>query len=378
MNVKFNIPTKLSHKKNIWKDLLDSNSFSSGGAYDVLCKKKLKEIFDSEKSKIYLTPSCSQSLEASSIIFDIKAGDEIIMPSYTYVTSATSFSNRGVKIKFVDIRPDTLNIDEALIENALTKKTKAILPVHYAGVSCEMDKISKIAKENNLIVIEDAAQAMGSFYKGRHCGTLGDAGTFSYHDTKNLHCGEGGSLVINNPNYFNLSDCVVEKGTNRKKFLNGLVDKYTWVTSGSSYAMSQFCSVYLLEQLKQIDRVTKNRLNAWNYYYTCLSEMQTDNFLIPSVPNHCKHNGHVFYIILETKKVRDQLMNTLRSQGVASAFHFSPLHSAPAGKSKGFFVGEDKWTTKIANTMLRLPLYESISKNEIDYVVEKIRGYFNE
>lgn len=376
MKIPFSQPTIVGTENKSIDLCLKENAFSGGGKFSELCKSEIKRILNSQACEVFMTPSCTQSLEAAVIILGLKPGDEVIMPSFTFVTTATSFSNMGIKIKFVDIREDTLNIDENKIEEAITSKTRAIVPVHYAGVSCEMNKINEIAKKYNLFVIEDAAQGMFSFYENRHVGTMGDISAFSYHDTKNIHCGEGGSLIVNNSKFFDLSNTAIEKGTNRKKFLEGRVEKYTWVSPGSSFALSNLSSSFLIEQLKNINDITRRRLDLWNAYVENL--IFSTSFDVPKIPLNCQHNGHIFYIKLKEKKERLKLMKFLKSRGISTTFHFVPLHSSPAGKQFGDFVGADVNTTRESQRILRLPIYDAMKKNEVEYVCENLREFFND
>jgi len=376
MKIPFSQPTIVGTENKSIDLCLKENAFSGGGKFSELCKSEIKRILNRQACEVFMTPSCTQSLEAAVIILGLKPGDEVIMPSFTFVTTATSFSNMGIKIKFVDIREDTLNIDENKIEEAITSKTRAIVPVHYAGVSCEMNKINKIAKKYNLFVIEDAAQGMFSFYENRHVGTMGDISAFSYHDTKNIHCGEGGSLIVNNSKFFDLSNTAIEKGTNRKKFLEGRVEKYTWVSPGSSFALSNLSSSFLIEQLKNINDITRRRLDLWNAYVENL--IFSTSFDVPKIPLNCQHNGHIFYIKLKEKKERLKLMKFLKSRGISTTFHFVPLHSSPAGKQFGDFVGADVNTTRESQRILRLPIYDAMKKNEVEYVCENLREFFND
>jgi len=376
MKIPFSQPTIVGTENKSIDLCLKENAFSGGGKFSELCKSEIKRILNRQACEVFMTPSCTQSLEAAVIILGLKPGDEVIMPSFTFVTTATSFSNMGIKIKFVDIREDTLNIDENKIEEAITSKTRAIVPVHYAGVSCEMNKINKIAKKYNLFVIEDAAQGMFSFYENRHVGTMGDVSAFSYHDTKNIHCGEGGSLIVNNSKFFDLSNTAIEKGTNRKKFLEGRVEKYTWVSPGSSFSLSNLSSSFLIEQLKNINDITRRRLDLWSAYMENL--IFSTSFDVPKIPLNCQHNAHIFYIKLKEKKERLKLMKFLKSRGISTTFHFVPLHSSPAGKQFGDFVGADANTTRESQRILRLPIYDAMKKNEVEYVCENLREFFND
>ena len=327
-------------------------------------------------SKALLTTSCTHALEMAALLAGIKAGDEVIMPSYTFVSTADAFVLRGAKPVFVDIRPDTMNIDETFIEDAITEKTRAIVPVHYAGVSCEMDTIMSIAKKYNLAVIEDAAQAIYSTYNGKACGTFGDYGCFSFHETKNLSMGEGGALLIREEDNIEKAEIVREKGTNRSKFFRGQIDKYTWVDAGSSYLPSELNAAYLWGQFESADEIQNDRMNSWNRYYELLKPLEDDGRIeLPKVPKECEHNAHMFYIKLKDLDERTQLIDFLKSKEINAVFHYIPLHSAPAGKMYGRFCGEDRYTTKESERLLRLPLYYGLKGFEIEYIAKMIKKF---
>ena len=312
------------------------------------------------------------------MLIDIQPGDEVIMPSYTFVSTANAYALRGAKIVFVDIRPDTMNIDETLIEAAITEKTKAIVPVHYAGVACEMDTIMDIADRHNLFVIEDAAQGMMSSYKGKALGTIGHFGTFSFHETKNYTSGgEGGLLIINDENYISQAEIIREKGTNRSQFFRGMVDKYSWVDIGSSYLMNDLSAAYLWGQLDIADEINDERVNHWKMYYKGLSRLGKKGVVdLPTVPETCLHNGHMFYIKVKDLNERTNLIEHLKSHGIHAVFHYVPLHSAPAGIKFGTFFGEDTYTTTESERLVRLPLYYGIKREEIETVINTIVGYY--
>ena len=342
--------------------------------------KKCHTWFEAELpcKKTFLTTSCTHALEMTAMLIDIQPGDEVIMPSYTFVSTANAYALRGAKIVFVDIRPDTMNIDESLIEDAITAKTKAIVPVHYAGVACEMDTIMDIANRHNLFVIEDAAQGMMSSYKGKALGTIGHFGTFSFHETKNYTSGgEGGLLIINDENYISQAEIIREKGTNRSQFFRGMVDKYSWVAIGSSYLMNDLSAAYLWGQLDIADEINDERVKHWKIYYKGLSKLQDQGLLdLPTIPDSCVHNAHMFYIKVNDLKERTRLIGHLDSHGVQAVFHYVPLHSAPAGIKFGTFVGEDKYTTYESEKLIRLPLYYGIKKEEIQSVIDTILDYY--
>ena len=327
--------------------------------------------------KALLTTSCTHATEMAALLCDIQPGDEIIMPSYTFVSTADAFVLRGAKVVFVDIRPDTMNIDEKKIEAAITKKTKAIVSVHYAGVSCEMDTIMDIARRHNLCVIEDAAQGVMSKYKGKALGTIGDFGCYSFHETKNYSMGEGGALLIKNADMIESAEILREKGTNRSKFFRGQIDKYTWVNYGSSYLPSELNAAYLWAELEEADKVNENRLASWNHYYEGLSELSEQGKIdLPVVPEGCEHNAHMFYIKAKDLEERTRLISFMKEQGVGCVFHYIPLHSAPAGRKFGRFYGEDVYTTRESERLMRLPMYYGLEAEQIDYVIEKIKEFY--
>jgi dTDP-4-amino-4,6-dideoxygalactose transaminase len=313
----------------------------------------------------------------AALLAGIREGDEVIMPSYTFVSTANPFVLRGAKIIFVDIRPDTLNIDENLIEDAVTGKTRAIVPMHYGGVGCEMETILKIAAEYNVTVIEDAAQAMMAKYKGRYLGTLGQIGAFSFHDTKNYTCGEGGAVLINDPGLTGQAEILREKGTDRSEFLRGEIDRYTWVDMGSSYLPSELNAAFLWAQLEMADEINEQRLKCWQLYREKLKPLQQRGLIeLPTVPQGCEHNGHVFYVKLKDLPTRTRLMDFLRQNGIDCRFHFIPLHSSAAGKRFGRFHGRDQWTTRESQRMLRLPVYYGITEAQIGKVCGKVMRFF--
>ncbi len=328
-------------------------------------------------AKALLTTSCTHATEMAAILADIKPGDEVIMPSYTFVSTADAFVMRGAKVVFVDIRPDTMNIDETLIEDAITDRTRAIVPVHYAGVGCEMDTIMDIAKNHNLIVIEDAAQGIMSTYKGKALGTFGRFGCFSFHETKNYSMGEGGALLLNDGGDVELAEIIREKGTNRSKFFRGQVDKYTWVEAGSSYLPSDMNAAYLWAQLEVADRILEDRMRTWNKYNEELRTLVEDGAIeTPYIPENCVHNAHMFYIKVKDVEERTRLIEFLKENDINAVFHYVPLHSAPAGKKYGVFHGEDKFTTKESERLVRLPLYYGLTEDDSEKVCEIVKKFF--
>ena len=327
--------------------------------------------------KALLTPSGTHALELAAILCDIKCGDEVIMPSYTFPSTANAFALRGAKIVFVDIRPDTMNINEDLIEQAITDKTKAIVPVHYAGVSCEMDTIMRIANQYHLYIIEDAAQCVGSSYKNQALGSIGHLGCYSFHATKNYSMGEGGALLINNPNLIERAEIIREKGTNRSSFLKQEIETYTWVDIGSSYIPSDLAAAHLFTQLQDFEQINNDRLHSWQYYFDKLLPLvEQEKFDIMFIPEECQHNAHAFYIKTKNSDVRSKLKNYLKKSAIETASHYIPLHSSPAGDRFGRFNGEDVYTTSESERLLRLPMYYKLNKEEIDTVIDAINQFY--
>lgn len=324
-----------------------------------------------------LTTSCTHALEMSALLLDIQKGDEVIAPSYTFVSTVNSFVLRGAFIKFIDINPETMNINEELIESAITSRTKAIVVVHYAGVSCDMSKIMTLAQKHNISVVEDAAQAINSKYNNVLLGTIGDFGTISYHETKNISMGEGGSLLINNEKYIKRAEIIREKGTNRKRFLDGFIDKYTWLDIGSSYLPSDINAGLLYSQLMQLDIITKKRLFLWNKYYSLLLDLSIKyDFKLPYIPNYSEHNGHMFFIKLKNNTERESLRKFLKERGIIATSHYIPLHSSPYGLKVSEFVGEDRYTTSESQKLLRLPIYYDLTEDEQTFIIHSITDYF--
>ena len=325
----------------------------------------------------YLTTSCTHALEMAAILSDIHEGDEIIAPSYTFVSTVNAFVLRGARVVFVDIRPDTMNIDEKLIEAAVTPRTRAILPVHYGGVACEMDTICSIAKKHNLLVIEDAAQGVMAKYKGKALGTIGDMGAYSFHETKNYSMGEGGAFLTNNQTVAERAEIIREKGTNRSRFLRGQIDKYTWVDIGSSFLPSDMCAACLLAQLECADMINTDRLTSWQRYYERLESLKEKGRLdLPYIPKECMHNAHMFYIKVRDIEERTALIAFLKEKGIGTAFHYVPLHSSEAGRRYGRFCGEDRFTTTESERLLRLPMYYGLTETDVDYITDNIKAFF--
>ena len=357
------------------KEAVFNNKVSGDGKFTKLCSAWIEENTGTQKA--LLTTSCSTALEMAALLLDIKPGDEVIMPSFTFVSTANAFVMRGAQIVFVDIRPDTQNIDEKLIEDAITDKTKAIVPVHYAGVGCEMDEILKIARAHDLKIVEDAAQGVMASYKGRALGSIGDMGCFSFHETKNYSMGEGGAVLINDPEYIEMAEIVREKGTDRSRFLRGQVDKYSWVEKGSSYLPSDMNAAFLLPQLEIADEINENRLASWRHYYESLKPLQEREIIeLPYIPEECSHNAHMFYIKVRDIEERTRLIAHLRENEVSAVFHYVPLHSAKAGQKYGRFHGEDRFTTRESERLLRLPMYYGLKPEEVEHVAEAIIGFY--
>ncbi|MGN0502894.1 MAG: dTDP-4-amino-4,6-dideoxygalactose transaminase [Ruminococcus sp.] len=375
-NISFNIPPYIGTEDNYIKQAIMSRKICGDGVFTKKCNTKLEEITKTKKALI--TTSGTSALEMAALLADIQPGDEVIMPSYTFVSTANAFVLRGAKIVFVDIRPDTMNIDENLIEAAVTEKTKAIVPVHYGGVSCEMDTICDIAKRHNLVVIEDAAQGVMSFYKGRALGSIGDFGCYSFHETKNYSMGEGGAVLINHSEDVERAEIIREKGTNRSKFFRGQVDKYTWVDIGSSYLQSELNCAYLYAQIENPDIINNDRLKSWNTYYEMLKPLADKGCIeLPFIPDGCTHNAHMFYIKAKDLAERTRLIAYLKENGIGAVFHYIPLHSSPAGKQFGTFFGEDRYTTKESERLLRLPMYYGLIEENIETVVKCIFEFYN-
>ncbi len=374
--IPFNKPPLTGNEEKYVIESMKSSKISGDGEFTKKCHKWFEEKL--ECKKVLLTTSCTHALEMAAILLDIKEGDEVIMPSYTFVSTANAFVLRGAKIVFVDIRPDTMNIDETKIEEAITSKTKVIVPVHYAGVACEMDTIMDIATRYNLFVVEDAAQGMMSSYKGKALGTIGHLGAFSFHETKNYtSAGEGGLLIINDDRFVQRAEIIREKGTNRSLFFRGMVDKYSWVDVGSSYLMNDVSAAYLWGNLEFADAINQNRLNSWQKYYDGLKELENKGFIeLPKIPDGCVQNAHMFYIKVKDLEERTALLDYLKRNDIYAVFHYVPLHSAPAGVKFGRFEGVDNFTTKESERLIRLPMYYSIKEYSIRNIIDNIKNFF--
>ena len=348
-----------------------AKSYCGDGAFTRLCHAWLQD--NTGASKALLTHSCTAALEMSALLLDIQPGDEIIMPSYTFVSTANAFVLRGGIPVFVDIRKDTLNIDETLIESAITTKTKAIVPVHYAGVACEMDTILKIAKKYNIAVVEDAAQGVMAYYKGRALGTLGHLGTYSFHASKNIISGEGGALLVNDSQYLELAEIIREKGTDRSRFFRGQVDKYTWQETGSSYLPSELIAAFLLAQLEDATTITARRLTSWDSYHVGFAELEQQGRVIrPTIPKDCQHNAHIYYLIVESLQMRTELIANLKAQGMDAYFHYVPLHSSPGGLKYGRTHGKLVNTDSLSERIVRLPLFADMTQAMVKSVIKAV------
>ncbi len=375
--IPFNKPPLTGNELQYVVQSMQSNKICGDGFFGKKCQSWFEETLGCLKS--LLTPSCTAALEMAAILIDIQPGDEVIIPSFTFVSTANAFVIRGAKIVFVDIRPDTMNIDETKIEAAITHKTKAIVPVHYAGVSCEMDTIMDIANRNGLFVVEDAAQGMMSTYKGKPLGTIGHLGALSFHETKNYTSGgEGGLLIINDERFLKRAEVIREKGTNRSQFFRGQVDKYTWVDVGSSYLPSELQSAFLWGQLEKADEINQNRLVSWSAYYKALKQLKEESIVdLQLIPDECQHNAHMFYLKLRNIDQRTEFIEFLKSNNISTVFHYIPLHSAPAGKYFGAFHGMDQHTTAESERLVRLPMYFGMKQEEILNVVSCIYKFFD-
>lgn len=375
IRIPFNKPPFVGKEIEYVEAAVQSGRICGDGQFNQKCHAWLKE--HTGVAKALLTTSCTHALEMAAFLCNIQPGDEVIMPSFTFVSTADAFAMRGAKIVFVDIRKDTMNIDEKLIEAAITPKTKAIVAVHYAGVACEMDTINAIAKKHGLFVVEDAAQGMMATYKGRALGALGDFGCYSYHETKNYSMGEGGALLIQDVQYADRAEIIREKGTNRCQFHRGEVDKYTWVELGSSYLPSELNAAYLYAELENAKMIFDNRMTSWNAYYDRLKPLANAGKIeLATVPVECKHNAHMFYVKAADIKERTALLKHLVNNGVLAVFHYVPLHSAPAGLKFGEFRGEDKFTTSESNRLFRLPMYYGLRRDDLDFVCDKIEEFY--
>lgn len=373
--IRFNVPPYVGKEEEYMKKAIENHKICGDGEFTKACNAWIEEHTGTKKA--LLTTSGTQALEMSALLSQIQPGDEVILPSYTFVSTANAFVLRGAKLVFVDIRPDTMNIDEKLIEDAITEKTRVIAPVHYAGVGCEMDTIMDIAKRHNLFVVEDAAQGVNAFYKGKALGAIGDYGCYSFHETKNYSMGEGGAILINREEQVEDAEIIREKGTDRSRFFRGQVDKYTWVNIGSSFLPSDINAAYLLAQLEMADEINENRLASWERYREGLQDLADQGVIqLPCIPAECQHNAHMFYIKTKDMGERKALIAFLKERDIAAVFHYVPLHSAPAGLKYGRFHGEDRYTTKESERLLRLPMYYNLTESDQQKVVDSIHEFY--
>ncbi|MGM0582177.1 MAG: dTDP-4-amino-4,6-dideoxygalactose transaminase [Bacteroidota bacterium] len=369
--IPFNIPLVTGAEQKYLEEVIKNKKFSGDGPFTKKCQGFLEDLH--QVKKVLLTPSCTHALEMCALLLDLKEGDEVIMPSYTFVSAANSMVLRGVKLVFVDVRPDNMNINENLIEEAITSKTKAIMVMHYGGVACEMNKIMDISQQYDIPIIEDAAQAIGCTYFGKALGSFGVLAALSFHETKNIHCGEGGALLINDQKYIERAEIIREKGTNRSKFFRGEVDKYTWVDLGSSYLNNELSAAFLLAQLESIHSVHKKRLSVWNQYRNGLQKLQEAGKIEwQEIPEGCVHNGHVFYIKVENGRLQEEVLDKLKENNIQAVFHYLSLHLAPFGKAISRFHGDDNYTTKDSDRLLRLPLYNDLKEKEQGHIIQNL------
>ncbi len=374
--INFNVPPVTGNELKYISEAIENEKICGDGSFTKKCNQWLEEQFHT--SKALLTTSCTHATEMAALLLKIQPGDEVIMPSYTFVSTADAFVMRGATAVFVDIRPDTMNIDETQIEGAITDKTRAIVPVHYAGVGCEMDTIMELAEKYHLAVVEDAAQGMMASYKGKALGTIGDFGCYSFHETKNYSMGEGGALLIREERYIEDAEIIREKGTNRSKFFRGQIDKYTWVEAGSSYLPSDMNAAYLWAQLEMAEEVNQKRLSIWEAYYQNLKVLADKGYIeLPYIPKECTHNAHMFYIKVKDNEERSRLIDFLKKKEILAVFHYIPLHNSPAGQKYGRFAGTDKYTTKESERLLRLPLFFSLELSQVDYISECVKEFFS-
>ena len=373
--IDFNVPPFTGKELEYMQQAIKNKKICGDGEFTKKCSHWMEEKF--QANHVLLTTSCTHALEMAAVLTQVKPGDEVILPSYTFVSTADAFVQRGATLVFVDIRPDTMNLDERLIEDAITDKTKVIVPVHYAGVGCAMDEIMEIAARHHLMVVEDAAQGIYAYYKGRALGTIGDFGCYSFHETKNYSMGEGGALVFQNNDFLEKAEIIREKGTDRSKFFRGQVDKYRWMDYGSSYLPSDLNAAYLWAQLEMADTIRKDRLDSWNYYNEELRPLAEAGYIDqPFIPDYADHNAHMYYIKTKDLETRGRLIDFMRKHDILTVFHYVPLHSAPAGKKFGRFHGEDKYTTKESERLVRLPMYYHLKEEDREQVVKAIKEFY--
>ncbi|MCM1063931.1 MAG: dTDP-4-amino-4,6-dideoxygalactose transaminase [Eubacterium sp.] len=373
--INFNVPPYVEKAADYIQECVKNQKICGDGIYTHKCSQWIEE--RTGTAKCLLTTSCTHATELAALLAKIQPGDEVIMPAYTFVSTADAFVLRGATPVFVDIRPDTMNIDEKLIEDAVTEKTRAIVPVHYAGVACEMDTIMDIARRRHLVVIEDAAQGIMSSYKGQALGTIGDFGCFSFHETKNYSMGEGGALLIRDEKDVEAAEIIREKGTNRSKYFRGQIDKYTWVNYGSSYLPSDMNAAYLYAQLEIADQINEARLALWNRYRENLTPLaEAGKIELPTVPEGCVHNAHMFYIKAAGLEERTAFLAYMKENGILSVFHYIPLHTAPAGQKFGRFHGEDRYTTRESERLARLPMYYGLTLEQVDEICDRVKKFY--
>ena len=373
--IDFNIPPFTGKELEYMQQAIKNKKICGDGEFTKKCSRWMEEKF--QANHVLLTTSCTHALEMAAVLTRVKPGDEVILPSYTFVSTADAFVQRGAILVFVDIRPETMNLDERLIEDAITEKTKVIVPVHYAGVGCAMDEIMEIAARHHLMVVEDAAQGVYAYYKGRALGTIGDFGCYSFHETKNYSMGEGGALVFQNNDYLERAEIVREKGTDRSKFFRGQVDKYRWMDYGSSYLPSDLNAASLWAQLEMAEKIREDRLESWNYYHEELRSLADAGYIEqPFIPDYAEHNAHMYYIKTKDLETRGRLIDFLAKREIHTVFHYVPLHSAPAGQKFGRFHGEDRYTTKESERLLRLPMYYQLKEEDQEQVVKAVKEFY--
>ncbi len=376
--IPFNRPFIVGKELYYIAQAVQGGHLAGDGAFTKKCNEWMEREFGAKK--VLLTHSCTAALDMCAMLCDLDPGDEVIMPSFTFVSTANAFALRDANIRFVDIRPDTLNMDEKLIEAAVTRKTKAIVPVHYAGVSCEMDTIMEIASRHGLLVVEDAAQGVNATYRERYLGTIGHLGTYSFHETKNFISGEGGALVVNDDRFIERAEIIREKGTNRSKFFRGEVDKYTWVDIGSSFLPSEIVAAFLYAQLEEADTITRKRQEIFRYYTEQLGPLVRRGFIrMPAAPEGCRHNAHLFYLIVETdREDRGRLIAHLKKKGIGAVFHYVPLHTSPMGRKMGYSEGDLPVTEEMSERLIRLPCYYELTREDQDRVIDAVREFFGD
>ncbi len=374
--INFNVPPYTGKEIKYIEEAVRNQKICGDGPFTRKCSEWIEQ--KTGTAKCLLTTSCTHATEMAALLADIREGDEVIMPSYTFVSTADAFVLRGARVVFVDVRPDTMNMDETLVEDAVTERTRVIVPVHYAGVGCEMDTIMEIAKRHQLMVVEDAAQGIMSTYKGKALGTFGEFGCFSFHETKNFSMGEGGALLIRDEKYIEDAEIYREKGTDRSKYFRGLVDKYRWQNYGSSYLPSDMNAAYLYAQLELAEEITQTRMDRWKEYWEQLTPLAEEGRIeLPYIPAHCAHNAHMFFIKTKDLEERTRLEAFLKERGVYAVFHYVPLHSAPAGLKFGRFHGEDKYTTRESERLLRLPMFYALTADQVEYITEQVKAFYH-